>query len=147
MKVAIGCDHGGYALKQDVIEAITAAGHEPVDLGTYGPESVDYVDYAVKVGEAIIAGEAELGILTCGTGIGMSIAANKLKGIYAARAEDCYSGRMAREHNAANVLCLGARTAGPELIKETIRAFLAAQPSPDERHQRRRDKFHALEGR
>lgn len=147
MKVAIGCDHGGYALKQDVIEAITAAGHEPVDLGTYGPESVDYVDYAVKVGEAIVTGEAELGILTCGTGIGMSIAANKLKGIYAARAEDCYSGRMAREHNAANVLCVGARTAGPELIKETIRAFLAAQPSSDARHQRRRDKFYALEGR
>ncbi len=147
MKVAIGCDHGGYALKQDVIEAITAAGHEPVDLGTYGPESVDYVDYAVKVGEAIVTGEAELGILTCGTGIGMSIAANKLKGIYAARAEDCYSGRMAREHNAANVLCVGARTAGPERIKETIRAFLAAQPSSDARHQRRRDKFYALEGR
>ena len=147
MKVAIGCDHGGYALKQDAIEAITAAGHEPVDLGTYGPESVDYVDYAVKVGEAIVTGEAELGILTCGTGIGMSIAANKLKGIYAARAEDCYSGRMAREHNAANVLCVGARTAGPELIKETIRAFLAAQPSSDARHQRRRDKFYALEGR
>ncbi|MHB8993888.1 MAG: ribose 5-phosphate isomerase B [Armatimonadota bacterium] len=147
MKVAIGCDHGGYALKQDVIEAITAAGHEPVDLGTHGPESVDYVDYAVKVGEAIVTGEAELGILTCGTGIGMSIAANKLKGVYAARAEDCYSGRMAREHNAANVLCVGARTAGPELIKETIRAFLAAQPSSDARHQRRRDKFYALEGR
>ncbi|MGE5530767.1 MAG: ribose 5-phosphate isomerase B [Bacteroidota bacterium] len=147
MKVAIGCDHGGYPLKQDVIEAITAAGHEPMDLGTYGPESVDYVDYAVKVAEAILAGEAELGILTCGTGIGMSIAANKINGIYAARAEDCYSARMAREHNAANVLCLGARTAGPELIKESVRSFLAGQPSTDARHQRRRDKFYALESR
>lgn len=145
MKVAIGCDHGGYPLKPEVIEAIVATGHEPVDLGTCSLEPVDYVDFAVLVAQAIVAGDADLGILTCGTGIGMSIAANKIEGIYAARAEDCYSARMAREHNGANILCVGARTAGPELIKETVRAFLSAQPSPEERHQRRRDKIKALE--
>ena len=145
MKIAIGCDHGGYPLKQEVIDTIISAGHEPCDLGTCDVEPVDYVDFAVKVANAVVAGEADLGILTCGTGIGMSIAANKIRGAYAARAEDCYSARMAREHNGANILCVGARTAGPELIKETIRAFLAATPSPEPRHQRRRDKIKALE--
>ncbi|MEI6499519.1 MAG: ribose 5-phosphate isomerase B [Armatimonadota bacterium] len=145
MKVAIGCDHGGFALKQEVIETILAAGHEILDTGTCDLEPVDYVDFAVKVAAAIVAGEAELGILTCGTGLGMSIAANKLTGVYAARAEDCYSARMAREHNGANILCVGARTCGPELAKEAIRAFLAATPSAEARHQRRRDKIKALE--
>lgn len=145
MKVAIGCDHGGYALKQEVIETILAAGHEPLDLGTCDLEPVDYVDFAVRVAQAIVAGDAELGILTCGTGLGMSIAANKIPGLYAARAEDCYSARMAREHNGANILCVGARTTGPELAKEAIRAFLDAVPSPEPRHQRRRDKIKALE--
>lgn len=146
MKIAIGCDHGGYPLQQEIAEVIGALGHEVVNLGTCSLEAVDYVDYAAKVARALLAGQAELGILTCGTGIGMSIAANKFDGIYAARAEDCYSARMAREHNGANVLCVGARTAGPELIKETVRAFLSAQPSPEARHQRRREKIQALEG-
>lgn len=145
MKVAIACDHGGYPVKPEVIETITASGHEVVDLGPCAPTPVDYVDYAVKLADLVVAGGADLGILTCGTGIGMSIAANKIRGAYAARAEDPYSARMAREHNGANILCVGARTTGPELIKETIKAFLAAAPSLEERHRRRREKIYALE--
>jgi ribose 5-phosphate isomerase B len=147
MKVALGCDHGGYLLKQDVIDTVTSLGHEPVDLGTCDLEPVDYVDFAVKVAEAVVSGAADLGILTCGTGIGMSIAANKVPGAYAARAEECYSARMAREHNGANILCIGGRTTGPELVREAIAAFLTAQPSAEERHARRRGKIKALEGR
>lgn len=145
MKIAIGCDHGGLSLKGDVIEVIESLGHEIVDLGTCSLDPVDYVDFAVSVAETVASGKADLGVLTCGTGIGMSIAANKVKGAYAARAEDCYSTRMARLHNGANILCVGARTTGPELAKEALRVFLTTEPSPEERHARRRDKIRSLE--
>ncbi|MEN6548246.1 MAG: ribose 5-phosphate isomerase B [Armatimonadia bacterium] len=145
MKIAIGCDHGGFSLKGEVIEVIESLGHEILDLGTCSLEPVDYVDFAVSVANAVASGQADLGVLTCGTGIGMSIAANKITGAYAARAEDCYSARMARLHNGANILCIGARTTGPELAKEALRTFLTTEPSPDERHARRRAKIRALE--
>jgi ribose 5-phosphate isomerase B len=145
MRIAIGCDHGGLLLKPDVRGAIEALGHETLDLGTCSEDPVDYVDFAVRVAQAVVAGEADLGILTCGTGIGMSIAANKVPGAYAARVEECYGARMARLHNGANILCVGARTIGPELAREVIRIFLSTEPSPEERHVRRRDKIRALE--
>lgn len=145
MRVAIGCDHGGYLLKNDVVGVITELGHEPVDLGTCSEDPVDYVDFASDVARTVVSGAADLGILFCGTGIGMSIAANKVKGAYAARAEECYSARMARLHNGANILCVGGRTVGPELAKEVIRVFLTTEPSPEERHARRRQKIKDLE--
>lgn len=145
MKIAIGCDHGGYLLKPDVIETIEGLGHEVLDLGTCSLDPVDYVDFAANVARTVASGEADLGVLTCGTGIGMSIAANKVTGAYAARAEECYSARMARLHNGANILCVGGRTVGPELAKEVITVFLTTEPSPDERHARRRDKIKSLE--
>lgn len=145
MRVAVGCDHGGYLLKSDVVGVITDLGHEPVDLGTCGEDPVDYVDFAAEVARTVVSGGADLGILLCGTGIGMSIAANKIRGAYAARAEECYSARMARLHNGANILCIGGRTVGPELAKEVIRVFLTTEPSPEERHARRRQKIRDLE--
>ena len=147
MKIAIGCDHGGYLLKSDVIGVIVELGHEALDLGACSEDPVDYVDFATAVARTVAAGEADLGVLTCGTGIGMSIAANKVPGAYAARAEECYSARMARLHNGANILCVGGRTIGPELAREAVRIFLSTEPSPEERHIRRRAKIRALESR
>ena len=145
MRIALGCDHGGVLLKPDVREVIESLGHESLDLGTCSTDPVDYVDFAVRVAQAVAAGEADLGVLMCGTGIGMSIAANKVPGAYAARVEECYSARMARLHNGANILCVGGRTVGPEVAREVVRIFLTTEPSPAERHVRRRDKIKALE--
>lgn len=146
MKVAVGCDHGGYLLKGDVLAVIAELGHEALDMGTCSEDPVDYVDFAILVARAVATGQADLGVLTCGTGIGMSIAANKVRGAYAARAEECYSARMARLHNGANILCVGGRTVGPELAKEVIRVFLTTEPSPEDRHARRREKIRCLDG-
>jgi len=145
MKVAFGCDHGGYVLKEAICAAVTALGHEIQDWGTDSEKAVDYPDYAFLVARAVAAGEADLGILVCGTGIGMSIAANKVPGAYAACVADCYSARMARLHNAANILCLGGRVLGAELAQEIVRIFLTTAPSPEGRHQQRREKVRALE--
>lgn len=145
MKVAVGCDHGGFILKRDVLEAVRAAGHEVVDFGVADEQPVDYPDIARRVARAVVAGEAALGVLICGTGIGISIAANKVPGAYCALASDCYSARMARLHNGANLLALGGRTLGPELARELVRVFLTTEPSGEERHQRRRAKIADLE--
>lgn len=145
MRVAIGCDQGGFGLKDDVVAVVTALGHELLDLGIYELQSVDYPDYARAVAQAVVGGEADLGILICGTGIGVSIAANKVRGAYAAHVCDCYSARMAREHNGANVLCLGGRILGPEIAREIVRVFLTTEPSPEDRHARRRDGIRGLE--
>jgi ribose 5-phosphate isomerase B len=145
MKIAIACDHAGLPLKEAAMEVVKAAGCEPLDLGTFSPESVDYPDYAEKIGLAIQNGEAQRGILICGSGVGASIAANKLKGIYAGLCHDTYSARQGVEHDDMNVLCLGARVIGPELAKELMAAFLPAQFSAEERHQRRVDKIKKLE--
>jgi ribose 5-phosphate isomerase B len=117
-----------------------------LDLGTFSPESVDYPDYAEKIGLTLQAGEAERGILICGSGVGASIAANKMKGIFAGLCHDTYSARQGVEHDDMNVLCLGARIIGPELAKELMAAFLSAQFSAEERHKRRVGKIRKLEG-
>lgn len=127
MKVAIGFDHAGFPLKETVLAAVRAAGHEPIDLGTFSSESVDFPDYAVKVGETIQKGEAERGILVCGSGIGACIAANKMKGIYASICHDTYSAAQGVMHDDMNVMCLGGRVIGPELAGALILAFLNAR--------------------
>lgn len=126
MKVAVGFDHAGFPLRQVVLDAVRAAGHEPIDLGTFSAESVDFPDYAEKVGRAIQTGEAERGILCCGSGIGACIAANKMKGVYASICHDTYSAAQGVLHDDMNVLCLGGRVIGPELAKALIAAFLNA---------------------
>ena len=146
MRIAIGADHGGYPLNERVILDLDSAGHEIIDFGTHvGSRPDDYPDYAIKVGEAVRNGEAEIGILVCGSGVGASVAANKLQGIRAALCGDTYSGHQSREHDDCNVLCLGARVVGEELALEIVRAFVAARFSGEERHKRRLEKIAAIE--
>ena len=145
MKVAIGFDHAGVTLRDAVIEVLTGLGHEIVDFGTTGPEAVDYPEYATRVAEAVASGQCERGVLACSTGIGMSIAANKVPGCYAALLSNCFSARMAAEHNAANVACLGGRVVGLELAKAILQAYFEAEPDTADRHQRRRDKVCQIE--
>jgi ribose 5-phosphate isomerase B len=146
MRIAIGADHGGYPLNERVIRELEAAGNEILDFGTHvGSRPDDYPDYAVKVGEAVQNGEAEIGILICGSGVGASVAANKLRGIRAALCGDTYSGHQSREHDDCNVLCLGARVVGEELAMDIVRAFVAAKFSGEERHRRRLAKIAAIE--
>jgi RpiB/LacA/LacB family sugar-phosphate isomerase len=148
MKIAIGADHGGYPLNEQVIAELHRAGHELIDFGTHdGSEPDDYPDYALQVGRAIQANEAEIGILICGSGVGASVAANKLVGIRAALCGDTYSAHQSREHDDCNVLCLGARVTGVELALEIVRAFVAARFSGEERHLRRLEKIVAIEER
>lgn len=150
MKIAVACDHGGFPLKEAVLEAVRDAGDELLDLGAFSVAPDDYPDYAEKLGRAIQKGEAARGILLCGSGVGANIAANKLKGVYAGLCHDTYSARQGVEHDAMNVLCLGARILGPELAREIVAAFLAARFLGDdpgqERHARRVGKIKKLEG-
>ena len=150
MKIAIACDHGGFQLKQTVIDVLRAAGHEPLDLGTDSMDSVDYPDFAEKLGRAIQSGEARRGIILCGSGVGANIAVNKMKGIYGAICHDIYSAHQGVEHDDMNVLCLGARILGPEPAKEIVAAFLGARfmgnDPGEERHARRVGKVRKLEG-
>ena len=125
MKLAMGADHGGYSLKEILKKHLVEAGHEVLDLGTHDTSSCNYPDYAAKVAYAVADKEADLGILVCGTGIGMSIAANKIHGIRAACCGDTYSAVMTRCHNNANVLCMGARVVGEGVALEIVDAFLA----------------------
>lgn len=127
MKIAVGCDHAGFPLKAVVIEAVKAAGHEVIDVGTFSAEPVDFPDFTKKVGEKIQSGEAERGILVCGSGIGAAIAANKMKGVYASICHDTYSAAQGVMHDAMNVLCLGGRVIGPELARALVTAFLNAR--------------------
>lgn len=143
--IAIGADHAGYELKDEVGRVLAGAGYEVLDLGTNGPESVDYPDFAAKVGRAVQQGEAWRGIVVCGSGAGACIAANKLHGIRAALAHDTYTAHQAVEHDDANVICMGARIIGGALAEEIVLAFVGAEFSGDERHQRRLDKVNALE--
>jgi ribose 5-phosphate isomerase B len=145
MRIAIGFDHAGFPLKERVLEDLRALGHEAVDLGTFDTTAVDYPDYARAVGEAVQRGEAERGVLVCGSGVGACIAANKLAGIRAGVCHDTYSAHQAVEHDDMNVLCLGARVIGPELASEVLRAFLDARFSGEERHVRRVGKIAAME--
>ena len=149
MKIAVGCDHGGFPLKEVVIESVKAAGHEVIDVGTYSADAVDFPDFTKKVGEKIQNDEAERGILICGSGIGASIAANKMRGIYASICHDTYSAAQGVQHDAMNVLCLGGRVIGPELVKVLVPAFLNANYQGDneggERLARRVNKIKAME--
>ena len=145
MRIVVGADHRGYALKQTIAEHLRSCGHEVLDVGTDGEEPVDYPDYALAVGQAILSGRAERGILVCGSGVGAAIAANKLPGIRAGLCHDTYSARQAVEHDDMNMLCLGARVIGVELALEVVRAFLEASFSGGERHRRRLAKVRELE--
>ena len=149
MKVAVACDHAGFPLKDVVLEAVLAAGHEIIDLGTFSSEAVDYPDYAEKVGAVIQTGEAERGILLCGSGVGACIAANKMNGVYSAVCHDTYSAHQGVEHDDMNVLCLGSRIIGPEMVRELVSAFLAARfvgnDPGQERHKRRVGKVRMIE--
>ncbi|RJP51239.1 MAG: ribose 5-phosphate isomerase B [Anaerolineaceae bacterium] len=149
MKVVVGCDHGGFPLKEVVIEAVNALGHEVIDVGTFSVDAVDFPDFTKKVGEKIQSGEAERGILICGSGVGAAIAANKMKGVYASICHDTYSAAQGVMHDAMNVLCLGGRVIGPELVKVLVPSFLNAEYLGDktggERYARRVGKIRTME--
>ena len=149
MKIAVATDHAGFPLKAAVLDLVRAAGHDVLNLGTNSTEPVDYPDYAEKLGCAIQSGEAERGILLCGSGVGASIAANKMTGVYAAVCHDTYSAHQGVEHDDMNVLCLGGRIIGPELVREIVEAFLNARfvgtDAGQDRHMRRVLKVRKLE--
>jgi ribose 5-phosphate isomerase B len=147
MRVALGSDHAGFDLKALLVTTLTDWGHEVVDLGAAnGVDSVDYPDYGSAVGHAVVSGRAELGVAICGSGIGISIAANKVSGVRAALAHDATSARLAREHNHANVLCLGARLIGAPVAIDAVEAWLNATPGVG-RHLGRIEKLDALDAR
>jgi ribose 5-phosphate isomerase B len=145
MEIAIAADHGGYRLKSLLVEYLAALGHGTHDFGTHSDEAVDYPDYARSVARAVLEGQAERGILICGSGVGAGVAANKFPGIRAAVCHDTFSARQGVEDDDMNVLCLGARVVGSELAKELVRAFLGAAFSRAERHVRRLGKVTDIE--
>lgn len=147
MRVAIAADHAGYELKQRLAPLLQAAGYQVLDLGTTSREPTDYPDVAVTLGSAIQRSEAERGVILCGSGVGASVAANKLRGIRAGLCHDTYSAHQGVEHDDLNVLCIGARVIGEALAWEIVKAFLAARFSGEERHLRRLRKVQALEER
>ena len=142
--IAIGSDHGGYGLKQEIIGYLEKSGIEYKDYGTYTEDSCDYPVYAKKVAKAVLSGECEKGILICGTGIGISITANKFKGIRAAICHDCFSAQATREHNDANMLAMGAGMIGKNMAERIVDVFLSAEFEGG-RHQRRVDEITAIE--
>jgi ribose 5-phosphate isomerase B len=144
MKIALAADHAGYAAKEEVEAWLRDWGHDVDDLGTDDATPVDYPLYAAKVAHRVASGAAQAGILVCGSGVGVCIAANKVPGVRAAYVADTYSARMARAHNDANVLCLGARVTGPELMRELVSAFLSSSFEGG-RHQRRVDQIRRME--
>jgi ribose 5-phosphate isomerase B len=145
MRIALGSDHAGYILKDALITTLASWGHDVIDLGTTnGTDPVDYPDFGEAVGRAVATGRADLGVAVCGTGIGVSIAANKVPGVRAALAHDATSARLAREHNHANVLCLGARLIGVPVAVDSVEAWLNATPG-EGRHLRRLEKLAALD--
>jgi RpiB/LacA/LacB family sugar-phosphate isomerase len=147
MRVAIGSDHAGYDLKEDLARFIGGLGHEVLDLGTKGRERVDYPVYAEAVGLAVVRGQAERGVIICGSGVGASVAANKIAGIRAGLCHDTYSAHQGVEHDDMNVLTLGSRVIGPELARELVRTFLAARFLGEERFRRRLDLVRDMEKR
>ena len=145
MRVAVGNDHAGYPLRAPLIELIESSGHQVISYGTDSEHPVDYPRFAAKVARAVRDGQADLGVVICGTGIGSSIAANKIEGVYCALCSDPYSTRMARRHNDANVIALGARVLGPDLAVDILKTFLETQPSNEPRHVRRRQQIQQIE--
>ncbi len=150
MRIHIGADHAGFALKRSVGEHLVAAGHEVVDVGTFDEAAVDYPDYAELVARAVASGQADFGVLVCGTGLGMAMAANKVPGVRAAQAADPEFARMAREHNDANVLTLAGRYTDADTAMRVVDTFLATGFAGDaddgERHRRRVGKMAAMDG-
>ncbi len=145
MIVACGFDHAGFPLRDRLLGVVEADGHEVLDLGTDSTEPIDYPDQALEVGRAIVSGEAERGILVCGSGAGVSVAACKIRGIRAATIHDTYTAHQAVEHDGVNVLCLGGRVIGVEVAAEIVVAFVGATISDEERHVRRRAKIDEIE--
>jgi len=148
MKIALAADHAGYEAKQVVVEDLRAGGHQVMDLGTHDPgRPDDYPDFAELACEALRRGEAERAVVICGSGVGVTVAANKFPGIRAGLCHDHYSAHQGVEHDDMNVLCLGARIVGRETIREAVRAFVAARFTGEERHARRLAKVKAIESR
>jgi len=144
MQIGLACDHGGFELKEEIKTFLKSLGVEPIDMGTFDENSVDYPDFGVLVAEKVSRGELERGILICGTGIGMSIVANKFPRIRAALVNDLYSAKFSRAHTDANLLVMGARMVGKELAKEIVKVWLET-PFAGGRHKRRLEKIEALE--
>ena len=142
--VAVACDHGGFALKPAVVDVLRESGFDVLDLGTNGEDSVDYPDFGQAMAETIRSGRASRGVILCGTGIGISIAANRFSEVRAAVSHDETTARLARQHNNANVLAMGARVIGPEVAKDCLRTFLTTDFEGGGRHQRRVDKLGRL---
>jgi RpiB/LacA/LacB family sugar-phosphate isomerase len=145
MRIALGADHAGFALKEHLSHWLTERGHAVYDLGTHGTDAVDYPDFGVAVGRAVLDGRADRGIAICGSGAGICVAANKLRGVYASIAHDTYTAHQMVEHDGVNVLCLGARVIGENLAEDLVAAFVAARFSDEERHRRRAEKVKSLE--
>lgn len=147
MRIAIGADHAGFELKRNLVMYLAELGHDAVDVGVHRIEPVDYPDYAEAVAMTIRDGRADRGVLICGSGVGASVAANKLPGIRAGLCHDTYSAHQGVEHDDMNILVLGARVIGPELARELVGAFLGAKFAGEQRHRRRLEKVRALEAR
>lgn len=147
MRVAIGNDHAGFDLKCDLVAFLAQEGHEVIDLGSDGPDPVDYPVYAEAVGNTVLSGKAERGVLLCGSGVGAAVAANKLPGIRAGLCHDSYSAHQGVEHDDMNVLVMGGLVVGHAVARELVRIYLAARYTGEERHQRRLDEIRALERR
>jgi RpiB/LacA/LacB family sugar-phosphate isomerase len=145
VRIAIGADHAGYDLKEHIRAVVESLGHAALDLGTHSRDPVDYPDYAAAVGRAVTDGRADRGVVVCGSGVGASVAANKVAGVRAGLCHDTYSAHQGVEHDDMNVLVMGARVIGPEVANELVRAFLLARFSDEERHVRRLNKVLALE--
>ena len=147
MTVGVASDHAGFALKEAMKSEIEAAGHAVVDLGTHSTDSVDYPDFAEKLGLAVVRGDVARGVLFCGSGIGASVAANKIPGVRAGNCSDTYSAHQGVEHDAMNILVLGGRTVGAAVASEMVRAYLAAEYTHEARHEKRLAKVMAIEAR
>jgi ribose 5-phosphate isomerase B len=147
MKIIIGSDHAGFELKQMLIDHLQQCGHQLTDAGTDSTAPVDYPDYAEAVARGVLQGKSERGILICGSGVGASVAANKVPGIRAGLCHDCYSAHQGVEHDDLNLLVLGSRVIGPELAKDLCVTFLNARFTNEDRHRRRLEKIHAIEQR
>ena len=145
MRVAIACDHAGFPLKDAVIEAVKKAGHEPIDLGTSSTDRVDFPDFAEKAGRAIISGDADRGIVMCGSGVGVCITINKIKGIYAGLISDVYSAHQGVEHDEMNVICLAGQIIGKVMAQELVASFLDAEPMEVDRYKKRVKKIKRIE--
>lgn len=147
MKIALGADHAGFAMKQEIAALLKNDDHEVLDLGTHSIDPVDYPDFAEAVGKAVVDGKAERGVVVCGSGVGACVAANKVRGVRACVCHDVYSAHQGVEHDDMNVLVLGGRIIGPALAQELVWAFVSARFSEDERHVRRLNKVKAIESR